>query len=248
MHAACGGERARRRRNWGHPRPRQGTSPPAPPYVRVYEGSPDSVRRTASPCAPCWILYIACWLKNSQVCVRQNLAQTIYHRLNSSLLPVGNPVTHCKRYRISCITRDHNSRLWLWYNSLYLLECFDNLVRCFIFDKLFLGQCHADGSASLSIKGVVDEDAPNQGTDIDVNTVLPQSPNRNFHKSTCDTYTQHDHEHCFDETPAGTNKISRVNWKHRHKDVPHSFERPTAQNEEYYRRSYDKWRNDNEYS
>src|SRR6266568_2205841 len=59
------------------------------------------------------------------------------------------------------------------------------------------------------------EDAPNQGTDIDVNTVLPQSPNRNFHKSTCDTYTQHDHEHCFDETPAGTNKISRVNGKHR---------------------------------
>src|SRR2546423_5960119 len=56
--------RARRRRSWGHPRPRQGTSPPAPPYVRVYEGSPDSGRRTASPC---WILYIACWLKNSQV-------------------------------------------------------------------------------------------------------------------------------------------------------------------------------------
>src|SRR5438045_3746892 len=37
--AACGGERERRR-NWGHPRPRQGTSPPAPPYVLAFGGSP----------------------------------------------------------------------------------------------------------------------------------------------------------------------------------------------------------------
>src|SRR2546421_12355367 len=33
------------------PRPRQGTSPPAPPYVRAYGGHPG--RRTASPCTPC---------------------------------------------------------------------------------------------------------------------------------------------------------------------------------------------------
>src|SRR6266516_5790279 len=104
-------------------------------------------------------LYVACRLKNSQPCVRQNPTQTIYHLRKRSKLTAVHPVTHREHDRISSITGDHNRRLRLWPNSLNLLECFDNLLRCFIFDKLFLGQRHADGSASLPIIGDVDDDA-----------------------------------------------------------------------------------------